>query len=432
MTSNEMLEAQLRRKFWRRGKTLAEVDIGEAGFRHQTRNLVLSEVASSTDWYQAIERKDCKTLLTLLRQKGESALLLKTGKAGRTALHVAAIQGSLELVDTIRGFLDSTAFNYRFLVDLTQAIDGRCKMTAEEIVSDIIGYSKEWKKFVFEDLMIGERAFTPDLIFSAEWQCNYELTRDDIKSIEQMITFVCNKGTANEGRYKGLMDSFRQNVDYNFGRDEICGNLFLFHHACSRVDGLEFVVDVIDQCYKGDEEGLDKLMHLRDFQGRTPLHVAVAIAPAKGRDDVLWNLCEYLWSMGLSQYMGVRDGRGWTPLHLAATQPYSDAFEDLFIYGYKTGITHGADVIETEEDCTVLHLAVLHNNIELLKMIKENSGNYSEEWRDMISRRIIYWNSDLQGWSVLALAVLLGNEDIVDALLSVDDVRKNEVRIHFQ
>jgi len=315
----------------RRGEAPAELEIGEADAGNQTRSLVLSEAESSTEWYQAIERKDCKTLMTLLGQKG-SALLLETGKAGRTALHVAAIQGSLELADTIRVLL---IFKANLRDCLTRAIDGRCNMKAEEIAIDIIGYScREEKKFTFKDLSSGEKAFTPVLEFTAEWQNDYKLTSDDIKLIKQIITLVRNKGTP-DGRYKGLIDSFQQNVDYNFGRDDICGNLFLFHHACSRVDGREFVKDVIKHCRSGDsgdQEGLNKLMQLRDFQGRTPVHVAVALAPAKGRDDVLRNLIELLgprpkhsihvfwWrEMSLWEYLGVRDGRGWTPLHLAAT-----------------------------------------------------------------------------------------------------------------
>ena len=66
--------------------------------------------------------------------------------------------------------------------------------------------------------------------------------------------------------------------------------------------------------------------------------------------------------------------------------------------------------------------------MNLLGMI----SSYVKEWRDMISRSIIDEESDIDGWSVLALALLLGNQDIVDALLSVEDVRKNEVKILFQ
>ena len=360
--------------------------------------------------------------MTLLRQKGENALLLKTGKAGRSALHVAAIQGSLELVDTIRAIFVSAAFDNRFRIDLTKAIDGRCKMTAEEIASDIIGYSwRECEKFTYEDLKKGNEAFTTDLIFSDGWRSKYELTLDDINSIKQIITSVWNKGTP-DGRYEGLMESFQQNVDYNFGRDEIYENMFLFHHACSRVDGREFVTDVIKHCREGGEEGLDKLMQLRDFQGRTPQHVAVAVALAKGRDQVLRNLYHYLRNRGLSQYMGVRDGRGWTPLHLAATQPYSDVFKDLFADGYKMEITHGANTIETEKDCTALHLAVLHNNTIVVRIIRDLLRD-PDEWRNMISRCIKYKNSDIGGWSVLALAMLLGNKEILDILMSGNEVR---------
>jgi ankyrin repeat protein len=423
------------------------LEIGEADAGYETRDLVLSEAESSMEWYQAIESKDCKTLMTLLEEKRESALLLKTGKAGRTALHVAAIQGSLELLNTIRGLLISKA-NLRDC--LTRAIDGRCKMKAEEIAYDIIGYSSRVRKaFTFEDLKRGDEAFTPDSELSAEWRSQYELTRNDIKSIEQVITSVL---TTYEGRYKGLMDSFQQNVDYNFGS----GNLFLFHHACSRVDGGEFVEDVILRysSFGIGEVQLKKLMQLRDFQGRTPLHVAVAVAPAKDRDHVLENIIELLghrptvswdtgpmWEMSLWKYLGVRDGRGWTPLHLAATQLDSYVFLDRFVYiadlqkfeefDDMTVITLGADAIKTEEICTALHLAVLHNNTEFVRVIRDFVRD-PDNWRNMISRRIKYEKSDIEGWSVLALALLLGNQDIVDILLSAQNVTKNEVIVLFQ
>ena len=403
------------------------MEIAEADAGYQIRSLVLSEAEISTEWYQAIERKDCKTLMTLLRQEG-SALLLETGKAGRTALHVAAIQGSLELLNTIGGF--SAAIDRHFLCGLISAIDGRCKMEAREIASDILGYSsREWKESTYEDLKKGVENFTTDLIFSAEWRSKYELTPDDIKSIEQMITSVWNKGIP-DGRYEGLIDSFQQNVDYNFGEDE---NLFLFHHACSRVDGQEFVKDVIKHCGRevvDEVRLLEKLMQLRDFQGRTPLHVAVAVAPAKGRDDVFRNLFKRLkeWSYVLASC--VRDGRGWTLFHLVATLPYSDVFRDFFFvfkdrFHYR--ITPG---IKTEEYCTALHLAVLYNNTKVVKLIKEHPIS-PDTWRNVISRRIkcAPKKSDIEGWSVLTLALLLGNQDILDILLSGKDITKNEVRI---
>ena len=338
-------------------------------------------------------------------------------------------------------------------------------MTAKEIASDIIGYSvRLWEEFTFTGLILGGREFIADLELSAQWRSQYELTGDDIKSIEQMITFVWNTGTP-DGRYEGLIDSFQQNVDYNFVRDEICGNLFLFHHACSRVDGKDFVKDVIMHCLAGGEVGLDKLMQLRDFQGRTPLHVAVAVAPDKGRDDVLWSLFGHLepefqpkfesvlagyeWNVPASwlrefhvfpKVLGVQDGRGWTPLHLVATQPSSLAFETLFFLG-------GANGSGIEEYCTSLHLAILYNNIEVFQIIKlrhiilydhissqHKLRTRADNWCDMISRRILCstHESEIGGWSVLALALLLGNQDIVNILLSEKNVTKNEVRILFQ
>jgi hypothetical protein len=121
---------------------------------------------------------------------------------------------------------------------------------------------------------------------------------------------------------------------------------------------------------------------------------------------------------------------------LVATLPYADVFRDFFVFRDlfdnrpTTGITPG---IETEEYCTALHLAVLYNNTKVVKMIKEHPI-YPDTWRNVISRRIkcAPKKSDIEGWSVLTLALLVGNKDILDILLSGKDITKNEVRIHLQ
>jgi len=269
----------------RRGYVSTRLDNGEADSGRRSREVVLFEEESTREWYQAIERKDCKMLMSLLEQGEGSTLLLKTGKAGRTALHVAAMQGSLELVHIIRGFFPDVNVNAQRAKTLTDAIDGRCGMKAVDIASKIVGYS-------CDDRILGGRdcsAFTPFLALSADfWQSEYKLTREHVDGVEKVILSVL------QGRYEGLIESFKQNVDYNFCSSNPYEYLFLFHHACSRVDGQEFVEDVIMHCLNVSIEQLNELMQLRDFQGRTPLHVAVAVAPAKGRDHVLENLLRSL------------------------------------------------------------------------------------------------------------------------------------------
>jgi len=88
----------------------------------------------------------------------------------------------------------------------------------------------------------------------------------------------------------------------------------------------------------------------------------------------------------------------------------------LFAYRYKP---------VTEEDWTALHLAVLHNNTIVVRVIRDLARDHGEwrHWCDMISRRIKYKKSDIEGWSVLALAILLGNQEILDIVLSGNDMR---------
>jgi ankyrin repeat protein len=107
-------------------------DHGKAGSGRRTCEQVLFEAESTTKWYRAIERKDCKTLMSLLRQDKGSALLLQTGKAGRTALHVAVIQGSLELVHIIREFRSNGNVSAQCADKLTDAIDGRCGISVQD------------------------------------------------------------------------------------------------------------------------------------------------------------------------------------------------------------------------------------------------------------------------------------------------------------
>ena len=407
------------------GNVRTRSDHGEAGSGRRTREQVLSEAESTMEWYRAIERKDCKTLMSLLRQEKGSALLLKTGKAGRTALHVAAIQGSLELVHTIRGFP---------LADkLTDAIDGRCGMNAVDIASKIVGYS-------CDDKIQGGWDWSSLTPFSAlladSWQSEYKLTLEHVDGVEEVINSVL------EGQYESLIKSFEQNVDYNFWSFNKYRYLFLFHHACSRVDGQEFVGDVITHCLTVSIEQLNELMQLRDFQGRTPLHVAVAVAPDKDRDHVLENLFEswkfYDHEEPVHKFVGVRDGKGWTPLHLAATQPYSAAIgklissADIEIIMARISGNYGGNNVY----CTAIHLAILHSKSQivdqLLQAFRELRGNFNDFTleRKILCKLLPKKMSD--HWTVLSLALLLGDDDVLEVLLPMVDKAMVEVRTFSQ
>ena len=377
--------------------------------------------------------------MSLLKQKDGSSLLLKTGKAGRTALHVAAIQGSFELLSTIHDCFPIASYNSRVVSLLNEAIDGRSEMKAWVLAQCIHGYRY--------DFWIEERTcWKPDEIFIPELgilNSDYIFRGNEhetASSVVEIITSVWEQGTA-EGRYKGLIESFEQNVDYNFYSSKRYAKLFLFHHACSRVDCTEFVEDVIEHCAALGEERVNELMQLLDFQLRTPLHVALAVAHAEGRDAVLDNIlislpCESItiWHAATSKFFSMQDGKGWTPLHMAATLPYSRAVQKLIHCSDITArISKPGESVAGIEACTALHLAVLHNNRDFVSQILLTSKCHHASLDCLRLKRGIscgFSFYSLVDWTALSLAFLLGNEDLVELLLiPTVGYAKGEVRI---
>ena len=373
-----------------------------------------------------------------------SSLLLKTGKAGRTALHVAAIQGSFELLSTIHNFFPSATYNSSLASLLNEAIDGRSEMNAYVIARYINGCRYDF--WIDEKTRCKPDAYSaPELRLLDSENLTPERRRkyhDNASSMVKIITDVWQDGTA-EGRYEGLIESFEQNVDYNFCSSKIYAKLFLFHHACSRVDGQEFVEDVIEHCAALGEERVNELMQLLDFQLRTPLHVALAVAPAEGRDAVLDNIIESLRdtdvslrdSTAMSKFVSMRDGKGWTPLHMAATLPYSATVGALIEFSDVTARISPkyGEVAAGIEACTALHLAVLHSNRDFVSEILVGSRCQHASLDCLRLKREIncgFSFHTLKDWTTLSLVLLLGNEDLVERFLSwTAGYAKGEVRI---
>ena len=369
--------------------------------------------------------------------------MLTTGKAGRTALHVAAMQGSFELLSTIRAFFPCGKYHQQLAKKLTDAIDGRCGLDALDIATHFVGNSSCLLMSLgviccSQGFCECERiTFTPFLALSADfWESEYNLTREDVGKAESLITSVLEKGI-----YQGLIKSFENNVDYNFCSSyEVHRYLFLFHHACSRKVGEDFVFDVIAH---HDDVGFEQLMRLRDLQGRTPLHVVVAIASGTDRDYMLESLLRRSEDW-VSKFMGVRDGRGWTPLHLAATQPFSEAFTGLILTQareIRKERIPARRIKPGDESCDGIHLAILHNNAKfvqkLLHMVSYGHRTFLCNFLIRGIRIEPIASGGFKRWTPLTMALLLGNEAVVDVLLKyagfVDlSSHRQEVRIFFQ
>ena len=150
--------------------------------------------------------------MSLLGQMDGSSLLLKTGKAGRIALHVAAIQGSFELLSTIHDFFPSATYNFRFASLLNEAIDGRSEMKAWVIARYIHGYRYDFRIEKRTCWKLDEN-FIPELGLRESDYIFHGNEHETASRVVEIITSVWEQGTA-KGRYKGLIKSFEQNVDY--------------------------------------------------------------------------------------------------------------------------------------------------------------------------------------------------------------------------
>ncbi len=62
----------------------------------------LFEACMDSEWFDAIEKKNCKLLLQLFRS--DRSLWVQTGLKGRSVLHVAVMQGCSELVGELHNY----------------------------------------------------------------------------------------------------------------------------------------------------------------------------------------------------------------------------------------------------------------------------------------------------------------------------------------
>ncbi|XP_055604344.1 putative ankyrin repeat protein RF_0381 [Uranotaenia lowii] len=115
----------------------------------------------------------------------------------------------------------------------------------------------------------------------------------------------------------------------------------------------------------GDEECVREIikknpeMNLKDGEGKTPLHYAVNSI----------HLTKILMDNKADPY--ALDDSGQTPLHLAVLEGYIHSVKLLFDYGVNPSI-------ENSDGKTALHLAVQKCNGEVVKLILQNSAEYTD------------------------------------------------------
>ena len=304
--------------------TSYEARVVARDFRSPSQGHKLVEADVDSEWVEALESRDCKTLMQLLKEN--SSLVTQTALQGRTVLHVAVIQGCLQLVVQILTLfgcgLEQDEFRRRYSVLLT-AKDWRCGgVTAWQLATEFVG-----TKEVNECLLFG-----PSLLYIKELEnkeqdaCAGDALRTvaaDISTIDTVVlpnpfVHVTTSSTASDPKtqlhssrheeilqfvrgiidkclelehFKDLRTSFAKDEDHNFDMER---TELLFHHACkfgvedTRYE-LDFVRAVMDACMESGEvlqrgEVLRFLFNCRNAQGRSPLHV-ILTSNVSDKDD---------------------------------------------------------------------------------------------------------------------------------------------------
>ena len=391
-------------------------------------------------WLEALESRNCKTLKGLLKENRD--LVRITSDEGRTVLHVAVIQGCLDLVEDILTLYGKCSlpeiFKARYQVLLT-AKDGRCGgVTALGMAQEFLGMEK-----IIQCLQSGP---------SNNQQPTLNAQDDEyLTTVRDIIKVLLD-----EPEFEFLKASFGEDVDYNFHNIE---NNFemVFHHAFSKIGmeesqegskSMKFVLKVMEKCLAQGEVGvttLKFLFELPNAQGRPPFHALLASSKygyarpiyPKVNKLIDWLLEKRNPPTALESCVTASDTMGRTLFHRNVSMkpdegPKHYVFDHVKVAQFpnlqgllnqrmKSSQEHGSpnDGMKGQGGATALHLAILHNQPSNVDRLLEDKLDV--DLNAILYRRIQYGHDgDGKGarWSPLQLAALLGNPRIVKSLLA--------------
>jgi ankyrin repeat protein len=303
----------------------------------------LFEASKDSEWFDAIEKKNCKFLLDLFRS--DRSRWVQTGLKGRSVLHVAVMQGCSELVHELHyyeGDLVPCGKNWQTPFEFLweNARDGRLKnasahdlwLVMEGPVDIAVGrdlFAMSWNDY----RMPWNSEDREKLKSRGQWL--FGRSRDDyirshvmyrmpggsedheMLSLREAISSIANKE-------KFVMDE--TDVDFNFENVER-KELYL-HMACSRLrnvrnqqdfqsSGCEhirnFIIAVLNHL---PQNLLQKLFDQKDAQGRTILQVLITPG-AEADDNFVFGTFEEMLKILPDVCVNTLDKAGRTILHWA-------------------------------------------------------------------------------------------------------------------
>jgi ankyrin repeat protein len=243
----------------------------------------LFEASKDSEWFDAIEKKNCKLLLQHFRS--DRSLWVQTGLAGRSVLHVAVMQGCSELVRELHyydGDLVPCGKNWQTPFEFLweNARDGRLKdASAQDIWLVMEGPSVKIGNQELDDRELSTDRSRDDYIKS-HVECTMRVD-DEMLSLRDAIHSIADE-----------KDFRRDENDVDFNFEHVERKEFYVHMACSRLrnvarnvhkeedwktSGCDQIVEFIIAIFTdlGGKNLLQKLFDQKDAQGRTVLQILV-------------------------------------------------------------------------------------------------------------------------------------------------------------
>jgi ankyrin repeat protein len=377
-----------------------------------------------TDWHTALERRNCKMLLSLLRQAPIDTLW--SDPNDRTVLHVAVIQGCLQLVNEVL-HLYVTFPNLKPTRDsLLHAKDkSLCGADALKLAT-VVGNQNILKTI--------KRALSANPGLPTDIDSEEEFP--DAKKNEELYCLIKQKFLEQDaGTRSRLNTNFKDDVDYNFVQNR--HELLFLHVACKHSELSDFLSAVLRETTERGNHLLQALSELKDTQGRTLLHVAVeehGFGDAE-RDttmaDIVGVLLDFLGEVPQAgrydNRVNALDSAGRTPLHRAVAngRAGSKVIQALVDHsGTDVNARWGSENDRVTGEPTALHLAVFHNNVDAAQfLLGKEETDADLKCRLFIEASGIWYSNKCklakEKWTALEFATIMGHAHIVRLLLEV-------------
>jgi hypothetical protein len=418
----------------------------------------LFEAPANSDWFHAIEARNCKLLLELFQD--DRSLWVQTGLKGRSVLHVAVMQGCSELVKQLhdyKGDLIPRGKNWQTPFEFLweNAKDGRLKdasakdmwIVMEGLPHMVLGPDYQDRISVAKTDSQRRWAVTKSLVparYSRDAYLQSHVTGtkpvagDEMLRLREVITSTANKEAF-------VMDE--TDVDFNF--EDVERKELYVHMACSRMRkvhskddwesfgcGLANFMIAVFTALEKDKALLKKLFDQQDAQGRTILQIFVLPFPDVVKvieyPEPIKSFCETLQralEILPKDCVNVLDKAGRTLLHWAIAHNSGWAF----------GVLQKNEKIEkdltfgtaTMQDITAFHL-------QLWPGVDYQAGHFyisKEECRKQLKFRGVTLNLrhiESGTWDTLEWAILMGRKALARKLFSRHLVRAKKTFLNLE